>query len=90
MQWIRIVTIIPAALAALAVSAPSASQADPYRWCAVYGGSGDHGGGTNCGFVTLRQCMATISGVGGVCQPNQFYTGPDEKPARRARKRNRD
>ncbi len=74
--------------AALAAFTPSASQADPYKWCAVYGGH--ESGGTNCGFITLRQCMATISGVGGVCQPNPFYSGPDEKPAWRARKRNRD
>lgn len=27
------------------------AKADPYRWCAEYGGHG--GGGTNCGFVTI-------------------------------------
>jgi len=44
---------------------------DPYPWCAVYGGS--MSGSSNCGFKTLQQCMATVSGVGGSCQPNQFY-----------------
>ena len=29
---------------------------DPYPWCAFY--SGDGGGGTNCGFLTLEQCRA--------------------------------
>lgn len=48
--------------------------ADPYRWCAVYGG-GDDGGGTNCYFLTLDQCRAAISGMGGFCAPNQFYDG---------------
>jgi hypothetical protein len=71
--------------AALSVMTATASQADPYRWCAVYGGR--DGGGTNCGFVTLEQCRWTISGMGGSCEINQFYTGPDEKPARRARKK---
>ena len=52
------------------------SHADPYRWCAVYSGGGN-GGGRNCGFITLDQCRATISGIGGVCEPNLFYTGPD-------------
>ncbi len=61
--------------ASLIVSVPASSHADPYRWCAEYGGRG--GGGTNCGFVTLRQCEATVSGIGGFCVPNQFYTGPD-------------
>ena len=26
---------------------------DPYPWCAQY--SGDGGGGTNCGFLTIEQ-----------------------------------
>jgi hypothetical protein len=55
---------------------------DPYPWCAVYGGRG--GGGTNCGFLTIGQCRATVSGIGGFCEPNQFY---NPRPATRARKR---
>jgi len=50
------------------------ASADPYRWCAEYGGFRG-GGATNCYFVTLQQCRAAISGVGGFCRPNQFYTG---------------
>jgi hypothetical protein len=49
------------------------AQADPYRWCGI------HGGGsaaiTNCYFVTLEQCRASMSGNGGWCVPNQFYDG---------------
>lgn len=81
-------TIMLAALAAAIVLTPAAAKADPYRWCAVYGG--EDAGGTNCGFVTLEQCRATISGMGGSCEPNQFYTGPTATPARRARKHKRD
>jgi hypothetical protein len=44
---------------------------DPYPWCAVYGG--DMSGSSNCGFTTWQQCMATVSGIGGSCEPNQFY-----------------
>jgi Protein of unknown function (DUF3551) len=44
---------------------------DPYPWCAVYSGRGS--GASNCGFRTWDQCMATVSGIGGFCQPNQFY-----------------
>jgi hypothetical protein len=36
-----------------------------YRWCAMY-----RNGGVNCGFVTLEQCQAAISGAGGSCRPN--------------------
>ena len=44
---------------------------DNTRWCAEYSGNG--GGGTNCGFFTIEQCRATVSGIGGFCQPNPFY-----------------
>jgi len=37
------------------------------RWCAI----DNVGGGTNCGFVSIDQCRASISGVGGVCEPRQ-------------------
>lgn len=80
----------------VAVAAPAAltateSRADPYRWCAVYSGRG--GGASNCGFVTWDQCMATVSGIGGFCEPNQFYTGPDraqQPPRKRSRDRTYD
>ena len=68
---------------------PAAGMADPYKWCAVYSG-GMGGGGTNCGFHTIEQCRATVSGIGGFCDPNPFYTGPAERPAKRAHKRARD
>ncbi len=50
-------------LSALAVIAASAAlgtpaQAQNYPWCALYNGGGA-GGGTNCGFVSFAQCMAT-------------------------------
>jgi hypothetical protein len=70
----RMLRIILPAIAAAGVLAPASGQADPYRWCAQYGA---RGGGTNCGFVTLQQCQMTISGMGGWCVPNQFYTGPE-------------
>lgn len=68
--------ILPAAAATgilLCASAPASAASDPYRWCAQYGPDG----GRNCGFVTLQQCLDTISGVGGGCELNQFYTGPE-------------
>jgi len=56
------------------------ANADATKWCAVYSGTG----GTNCGFYTIEQCRATVSGIGGFCQPNQFYTGPDKANSARA------
>jgi len=65
--------------------ANSPAQADPYRWCAAYGG--DAGGSSNCGFITIEQCRATVSGIGGFCEPNQFYTGPDEATSKKTKRR---
>jgi len=67
------------ALALLGVSfASQPAHADPYRWCAEYGG-GRGGGGTNCYFKTIQQCQAAISGNGGFCRLNGFYTGDDRR-----------
>jgi hypothetical protein len=70
-----------AAIAALA----SPAAAIEYPWCAQYNGMG--GGGRNCGFSTIEQCMATVSGIGGFCEPNLFYNGSAEQPVQRARRR---
>ena len=74
----------------MASSAFGTAQADPYRWCAVYG-SGRGSGSTNCYFVTLGQCQAAISGNGGFCTVNQFYDGrpvsTDGPPPVRRRRR---
>jgi len=79
----RLVLIILAALVGPALlPAHALEKYDPYPWCAVYGGRG--GGGTNCGFLTIEQCRATVSGIGGFCTPNQFY---NPRPAARARKK---
>jgi hypothetical protein len=83
----RITILLFAALAVPTLIPPSSALAyempyDPYPWCAVY--SGGAGGASNCGFLTIEQCRATVSGIGGFCAPNQFY---NPKPAARARKR---
>jgi hypothetical protein len=81
------VFIVLTTLAALDVFTPSAGQAEPYPWCAQYGGRGS--GGRNCGFATLEQCRATVSGIGGFCEQNLFYTGPAQRSVKRARKHKR-
>jgi hypothetical protein len=64
------------------------ARADPYPWCAVYGSN--HGGASNCYMLTLQQCREAVSGVGGFCEPNQFYDGqpvrtPEDPPLGRRR-----
>jgi Protein of unknown function (DUF3551) len=51
------------------------ARAVEYPWCLYYGGSG-LGGGTNCGFTTFEQCLATLRGNGGICSQNPFYAAP--------------
>src|SRR6202023_2761595 len=58
------------------------AQAQNYPWCAQYSGLG----GTNCGFTTFQQCMATLAGMGGFCNVNTQYVPPGGQPAPRARR----
>ena len=63
------------ALGGLSLDAPAAAK-EP-AWCAVY-----RTGGTNCGFHTHEQCMATVSGIGGFCNRSP-YAEPEKPAARR-------
>ena len=64
--------IATAALALLAAfNVPSARAEIEYPWCAYYGHFGTQA--TNCGFTSYRQCMATVSGIGGYCDRNPRY-----------------
>jgi hypothetical protein len=56
-----------------------AASADPYKWCAV-----ESSGSTNCSFVTIEQCRATISGNGGLCEPKQILPASLSPAARSA------
>jgi hypothetical protein len=62
-----------AALALLPFISASPAQADPYRWCADFGGRG--GGGTSCYYNSFEQCRLELIGRGGFCRPNPFYDG---------------
>ncbi|MDO8875262.1 MAG: DUF3551 domain-containing protein [Pseudolabrys sp.] len=77
---------VPFAIAVLAAlsAAPSTAQAGvEYPYCAIY--SESIVGGTNCGFVTLAQCLTTVHGLGGICNVNPAY--PDAVPVQRKRPR---
>jgi hypothetical protein len=63
-------TLLPATLA-IAVLSLTAAQAHAAPWCAYYSR-----GGTNCGFYSLAQCRAAVSGVGGFCQRNAWESSP--------------
>ncbi len=70
----RIVGFVGSALvAALALAPRPSAAAYDYPWCAKYY---DRSGIFSCAFATYGQCMATISGVGGLCMQNPSYTPP--------------
>jgi hypothetical protein len=85
----RTIPLVAITFAALSLSTIGA-RADG-TWCARYGTGF---GGANCGFNSFQQCMATLSGIGGFCQPNTFSTygsagsayGSAREPRRRYRR----
>jgi hypothetical protein len=68
-----------AAVAAVNAMPGSAIAERYYPWCAWY-----DDWTSSCGFVSREQCLATISGVGGICKPNP-YSPPAESPRGRRR-----
>lgn len=79
--------LFASALLAGIVATSTHADAQNYPWCAHYSGRG--GGATNCGFTTFDQCMATVSGIGGLCLRNTQYvpTGAIRIPHTRVRRR---
>ena len=78
--------ILIAATVTMTILGVKAVEAIEYPWCAYY--SGPQTNATNCGFNTLAQCQATISGIGGMCQPNPAYKPTTTGRSTRSRDRN--
>ena len=64
----RYVTVIALVIAASSFAPRSASA----RNVLCRGAPTMTRGPINCGFATLQQCLATVSGVGGSCRPNPY------------------
>jgi uncharacterized protein DUF3551 len=77
---------LAAAALLLAASASDRATAVEYPWCAHYDAGN---GGINCGFTSLAQCRASLSGNGGECQRNYAYTGPTQEPLAQPRRQRR-
>jgi len=84
MTKLNLSLLTTAAVMAAAV-APAHAEIE-YPWCAQYSDE-DGGGGRNCGFVSWEQCMETVRGMGGSCEPNLFYKGPAERAKKPVTKR---
>jgi Protein of unknown function (DUF3551) len=70
-------SLLGAVMVATAIGTPARADGP---WCAFY--NGHFGGASNCGFHSYEQCLATVSGVGGWCQPNTMYAPPAARPRR--------
>jgi hypothetical protein len=70
------IALTPAALllSAAALAPRPAAAAFNYPWCATY--YDNSRGIRSCAFTSFEQCMATVSGVGGICAQNPFYPPP--------------
>jgi uncharacterized protein DUF3551 len=81
----RLLLALAIVSAALALDARREAAA---QWCAYYDAYT-----YTCGFVSFNQCLATVSGVGGVCRQDYQYRPPraDDRreplPAQRERPR---
>jgi hypothetical protein len=74
-----------AATVAFGLAAATEASSAPtfnYPWCANYM---MQNGPKNCGFTTLEQCRATVSGIGGYCAANPAYVAPVSPHLRPAR-----
>jgi len=68
-------TLLCTGLACLTLVLAAGTCAEAAAWCANY----TDNAGTNCGFYTIQQCQAAVSGVGGYCAPNPAV--PEQLPA---------
>ena len=80
----RTASAVALAVALMLLIQADVAQAQNYPWCAQYS---LRGGPRNCGFVSWQQCMATVSGIGGYCEPNAMYRPGDVRPVRRKARR---
>jgi hypothetical protein len=66
----RMRSLLVLSVIGIAMMIAIAARAQDYPWCAIY-----KGGGTNCGFTTFEQCLATVSEAG-ICIQNSMYQPP--------------
>ena len=60
----RTIVVVAIALAAMSLTSTSANAG---TWCGTY-----KLGSSSCGYSSSEECLATVRGLGGFCQPNPF------------------
>jgi Protein of unknown function (DUF3551) len=64
------ISLVVGVLAAITVPAAAQSPTS-YPWCAR--SAKMDSGSTSCYFISYRQCMTTLSGLGGYCFESPYY-----------------
>lgn len=72
----RLVPMLAGGFALAVLAGPALAQTS-YPWCSNFA---DGFGGTNCGFTSYEQCMATVRGSGGFCNKNDMYHPDSSRP----------
>jgi hypothetical protein len=71
---VKTMSFIAVAVLTLAADIQPSAAMVIYPWCANYGGGGHSAyGASSCGSTSLKQCLATLWGNGGTCDPNPWY-----------------
>ena len=81
----RVLALAAIAVAVVSLESRTAAAEVEYPWCAAY--TGRDRGVVTCGFTSFRQCLATVHGVGGFCQPNPRLAYAPYEPQRSRRVR---
>jgi hypothetical protein len=73
MKKLLVVLAIASTATVLQAQTAAAQDSRSYPWCAEYS---DDIGAMSCSFVSMQQCLADVSGVGGFCMENPGYRAP--------------
>ena len=73
MRYLVMITLLAVAVPATGYAGPKSQGT---RYCAQY-----RGGGENCGFLSMQQCRAALSGNGGMCMVAAIQDPWIKKPA---------
>jgi len=67
-----------------------AQSPESYPWCSIDGRGEGSTGAQSCYYTSWEQCMATMSGIGGLCIQSPYYhPRPTLRPVSATKKRSR-
>jgi uncharacterized protein DUF3551 len=78
-NWIWTAALAAASVVGAASPGKAQQLEQSYPWCSQYSAQSD---ARDCSFYTFRQCLQTVSGVGGYCFANPAYARAQVAPRR--------